>query len=450
MNATFTAEQVTALRETAEGQGKTAVLGLRFESGTSGVVEDKGTLIYVLDITLPILYFEPVSNNNHYYNNWAWWEDWWYRVVDYNTPYLSCWSGSGLRMKVRMPDGLDNLWTIRCKLEYDPSTVDTYNNYTLKKEDVANGDGTSKTMWWKEKTWYESLPDADDIAFFDLSGNRITEAVMEPGVNEVEFIYKRNTSSFNGAGLYLCPVVVSTDLDFPVSFIREHWIHWDQNTTDAKNYYEYHGIDPETERTTFDDEPYYVLFQDEITLNDKTLWEPVPAQQGSLANLYDGQSDGSHLWHTPWDNGNYIDETYGQYFQINIPSYQPSHGLHIGVWARSDNWWTGWGNEKCSPRHMKVFITSDSVPAPTGDYAADRATYDALNWVEVADLNCTVTGGMMWQSPAISLGGRVANAVRICTMTKGDHLGNIWSCTGPNADGTGQFVAIGDFKMWGN
>ena len=60
------------------------------------------------------------------------------------------------------------------------------------------------------------------------------------------------------------------------------------------------------------------------------------------------------------------DKTYGQYFQINIKQYQPSHAIRFILWGNGDNEWH-W-NEGTAPREMKVFITSDAcrlLPAIT-------------------------------------------------------------------------------------
>jgi len=414
----FTADQVGKLREKAEAEGKKPVLSFKLVSENSRAIADRGELLYVLDITQPILQLELVSGVWRPEAKYWWWDGTPLAWTDYDTDRCDCWSNSGVTFRIKMPEGINNTWTIRCRPQYAPEYIEARNKQTIFREDVTNGSGTTKSLWWKQETYYSPLPNDNDIVFYDANGNRTDEIVMQPGQNEVTFTYKRRSDnwSYNGAGLYLCPIVATTDL-FPV---------------DRQN------------------DPYYVLFYDEITLGDKTLWEPAYAQQGSLANLYNGNCDGANLWHTPWDNGTYIDETYGQYFQINIKSYQPTHGLHIGVWPRSDNYDSNWGNEKCSPRRMKVFITSDNVPDPSGDLGSDRTTYDALNWVEVADLHCDATGGLMWISPKIDLGGRKANAIRICALTKGDHLGNIWSCTSENADGMGQYIAIGEFKIWGN
>lgn len=414
----FTSDQVSRLRTKAEAENKSPVLSFKLVSDNSKAIADRSELLYVLDITQPILQLELLSGVWRPEAKYWWWDNTPLAWTDYDTDRCDCWSSEGVTFRLKMPEGINNTWTIRCQPRYAPEYIETRNEQTIFREEVTNGSGTAKSLWWKQETSYSPLPDDNDIVFYDANGNRIDEIIMEPGQNEVTFTYRRRSDnwSYNGAGLYLCPIVATSDL-FPV---------------DRQN------------------DPYYVLFYDEITLDDKTLWEPAYAQQGSLANLYDGGCDGGCLWHTPWDNGNYIDETYGQYFQINIKQYQPAHGLTIGIWPRSDNYDSGWGNERCSPRHIKVFITSDNVPEPTGDLNNDRKIYDALDWVEAADLNCDATGGMMWLSPAIDLNGRTANAIRICTLTKGDHEGNIWSCTSENPDGMGQYVAIGEFKIWGN
>lgn len=408
VNVTFTADQIGKLREKAEAENKKPVLSFRLVSENSKAITERGELLYVLDITQPILQFEYVSGA--WIPEWqkAWWIPTPLRWTDYQTRRADCW-GNGVTFRMKMPEGINNTWTIRCKPAYDPSYIDAYNAIEIRDEVIGN-----KQLYAKQKTPYQPLPDTNDIVFYDANGNQTDEIVMAPGQNEVTFTFKRRNDnwSYDGAGLYLCPIVATTDL-FPVD--RQ-------------------------------DDPVYVLFYDEITLSDKTLWEPSLAQQGQLSNLYNEVLD--QIWHTPWDQGNYIDQTYGQYFQINIKQYQPTHGLHIGIWPRSDD--NNSSNEGCSPRHVKVLITSDNVPDPTGDRENDRATYDALNWVEVADLHCDATCGLMWLSPKIDLGGRKANAIRICSLTKGNHQGQEWSCTAPNDDGMKQYIALGAFKIWGN
>ena len=396
LSVTFSGDQISALRELAEARGKTAVLGLKLVSETSGVVADKGALLYVLDITQPVLHFELVSGAvPNKYRQW-WWDDrhddgssnltW----PDYKTPVADCWGG-GATFRLKMPEGIQNTWTIKCRFANDASLVAAY--------------------------------------------NAIEEISMEPGVNEVLVTYKRNTGSFNGAGLYLCPIVASTDI-FPV------------------------------------DGEQYVLFRDEITLPDKTLWEPYQAGEGTLAALYDGNRRGNS-WQTSWNPG-YIDKQYGQYFQVNIPSYQPSHAIRFTLWSNGDNEWH-W-NESTAPREMKVFITSDAVPAPTGNRDTDRAAYDALTWIEVAHLWCDVYSGRSYTSPAIDLGGRKANAVRLCTYSKAGDSASYKTNSGPFEgdfnrapyndrvqstvnettwwngweDTYGNNIVITELKMWGN
>ena len=408
ISVTFSGDQISAIRTMAEAANKQACLALKLQSETTETIAGKGTVLYAMDITQPILQLEYVSGASTPY-----WEKEWYKPIplrwtDYKTPRADCW-GNGVTFRLKMPEGVANTWTIRCKPAYEPSYIDTYN--AIEIPDIVLG---NKQLWEKQKTPYQPLPAANDITFYDANGNQVDEIVMKPGQNEITFSYKRRSDnwSFNGAGLYLCPIVATTDL-----FL----------------------VDRQTD-------PYYLLFYDEVTLGDKTLWEPSVAQQGQLSNLYDGILD--QIWHTPWDAGDYIDTTYGQYFQINIKKYQPSHGLHIGLWPRSDD--NNANNEGCSPRRVKVFYTSDQVPDPSGDIAKDREVYDALTWVEAADMRCDATCGLLWLSPAIDLKGNTANAIRICTLTKGDHNGNEWSCTEANPDGMKQYVALGEFKIWGN
>ena len=437
LSVTFSGDQISALRELAEARGKTAVLGLKLVSETSGVVADKGALLYVLDITQPVLHFELVSGAvPNKYRQW-WWDDrhddgssnltW----PDYKTPVADCWGG-GATFRLKMPEGIQNTWTIKCRFANDASLVAAYNAIEEKMNDGYYG---GLENWRKIKTDYAALPSAGDMAFFDASGNRIEEISMEPGVNEVLVTYKRNTGSFNGAGLYLCPIVASTDI-FPV------------------------------------DGEQYVLFRDEITLPDKTLWEPYQAGEGTLAALYDGNRRGNS-WQTSWNPG-YIDKQYGQYFQVNIPSYQPSHAIRFTLWSNGDNEWH-W-NESTAPREMKVFITSDAVPAPTGNRDTDRAAYDALTWIEVAHLWCDVYSGRSYTSPAIDLGGRKANAVRLCTYSKAGDSASYKTNSGPFEgdfnrapyndrvqstvnettwwngweDTYGNNIVITELKMWGN
>lgn len=432
----FSGEQISAVRELAEASGKRACLALKLTSETAEPVSGKDELLCVLDITQPILQLELVSGAApHPFRPW-WWDNQdngvWYRTYpDYMTPCADCWS-STVTFRLKMPEGIANTWTIRCRPACDASLIEAYNDLEeIMSEDLYGG----IRNWKKKKTCYDQLPSPDDLVFFDADGNRTEELTMAPGQNEILFSYKRNPSvfSFNGAGLYLCPVVVTTDL-FPV------------------------------------DNAQYVLFEDEITLSDKTFWEPYPAGEGSLPDLYDGNRWGNK-WQTPWNPG-YCDKQYGQYFQINITSYPPSHGIHIAVWGNADNEWH-W-NETATPRAMKVFITSDNVPAPTGDRDADRAVYDALNWVEVGDLWCQAHSGQGWISPMIDLKGQTANAIRVCTYSRAgdsasykrqDNLGdfnivpynsevesvckeqlywNGWE------DTYGNNISITEFKMWGN
>ena len=437
LNVTFSGDQITTLRELAEARNKTAVLGLKLVSESSGVVADKGTLLYVLDITQPVLHFELVSGATpNQYRQW-WWDNrhgdgsWHLTWPDYKTPVADCWGG-GATFRLKMPEGIQNTWTIKCRFNNDASLVAAYNAIEEKMNDGYYG---GLENWRKIKTDYDALPSASDMAFFDASGNRIEEISMEPGVNEVLVTYKRNTSSFNGAGLYLCPIVASTDI-FPV------------------------------------DAEQYVLFRDEITLPDKTLWEPYQAGEGTLAALYDGNRWGNS-WQTSWNPG-YVDKQYGQYFQINIPSYQPSHAIRFTLWANADNEWH-W-NESTAPREMKVFITSDAVPAPTGNRDTDRAAYDALTWVEVAHLWCDAYSGRSYTSPTINLGGLRANAVRLCTYSKAGDSANYKTNSGPFEgdfnrapyndrvqstvndttwwngweDTYGNNIVITELKMWGN
>ena len=286
-----------------------------------------------------------------------------------------------------MPDGIQNTWTIKCRFDYDESLIAAYNeSEEIMGPDLYGG----LENWRKTRTDYAALPSADDMTFFDAAGNRIEEITMNPGVNEVLVTYKRNTGGFNGAGLYLCPIVASTDL-FPV------------------------------------DNEQYVLLHDEITLPDKTLWEPYEAGEGTLAALYDSNRWGNS-WQTSWFPG-YCDKTYGQYFQINIKQYQPSHAIRFILWGNGDNEWH-W-NEGTAPREMKVFITSDAVPAPTGNHDTDRATYNALTWVEVGHIWCEAYSGRGWISPAIDLQGRTANAIRLCTYSKAGDGANYKTNSGP-------------------
>lgn len=437
LQVTFTGDQVSALRELAESRGKTAVLALEIVADDAAVVEGKSTVIFVLDITQPIVHFELVSGAApHTY--WPWWWDnqaygtWYCPFTDFKTPVADCWS-STVTFRLRMPDGIENAWTINCKLSCDASLIAAYND---TEELMGDGLYGGVDNWKKRKTYYDALPSADDMLFFDEAGNSTDEITLLPGQNEVTFTYRKNpaVSGFNGAGLYLCPVVVTTDL-FPV-----------------------------------DNAAQYVLFEDEITISDKTLWEPFEAGEGTLANLYDGNRWGGS-WQTSWFPG-YCDTTYGQYFQINIDKYQPSHAIHIALWGNGDNEWH-W-NESTTPREMRVFITSDAVPAPSGDRTTDRTAYDALNWVEVGHLWCQAYSGQCWVSPKIELNGQTANAIRICTYSKAgdsasykrqDNLGdfnvapynsevqsvcsdtifwNGWE------DTYGNNIVITEFKMWGN
>ena len=80
---------------------------------------------------------------------------------------------------------------------------------------------------------------------------------------------------------------------------------------------------------------------------------------------------------------------------------------------------------------MKVFITSDAVPAPTGNHDTDRATYNALTWVEVGHIWCEAYSGRGWISPAIDLQGRTANAIRLCTYSKAGDGANYKTNSGP-------------------
>lgn len=436
LSISFTGDQITALRELTEARNRTAVLGLKLVSESSGTVADKGSMLYVLDITQPILQLELVSGAApHAY--WPWWWDnqangTWYRpYTDFMTPCADCWS-STVTFRLKMPEGIENTWTIRCRPSCDTSLIEAYNELEeLMGPELYGG----LQAWRKRKTSYEALPSADDLVFFDANGNRTEEITMAPGQNEVRFSYRKNpsVSGFDGAGLYLCPVVVTADL-FPVNGTQ------------------------------------YVLFEDEITLADKTLWEPYAPGEGSLSDLYDGNRWGGR-WQTSWFPG-YFDKQYGQYFQINIASYPPSHGIRFALWANGDNEWH-W-NESTTPRDMKVFITSDPVPAPTGDYAADRAVYDALTWVEVAQLWCQAHGGQCWLSPKIDLKGQRANAIRICTYSKAgdsasykrqDNLGDFNTapynsevqsvCNDQTfwngwEDTYGNNIVITEFKMWGN
>jgi len=436
LQVTFTGDQVSALRELAQTRNKTAVLGLELIPDGTSIVEEKRTMLFVLDITQPILHFELVSGAApHTY--WPWWWDnqangTWYRpFTDFKTPVADCWS-STVTFRLRMPDGIDNAWTINCKLACDDSLIAAYND---TEEPMGDGLYGGVENWKKRKTYYDALPSADDLVFFDEAGNRIDEITLVPGQNEATFTYRKNPAigGFDGAGLYLCPVAVTTDL-FPVDNVQ------------------------------------YVLFEDEITLGDKTLWEPFDAGEGTLANLYDGNRWGNS-WQTSWFPG-YCDKKFGQYFQINIPQYQPSHAIHIAVWGNGDNEWH-W-NESTTPREMRVFITSDAVPASTGDRATDRAVYDALNWVEVGHLWCQAYSGQCWISPTIELNGQTANAIRICTYSKAgdsasykrqDNLGDfnvspyngeVQSVCNENTfwngweDTYGNNIVITEFKMWGN
>lgn len=435
LSVSFTGDQITALRELTEARNRTAVLGLKLVSQSSGTVADKGTLLYVLDITQPILHFELVSGAApNQYRQW-WWDNrhdngsWNLTWSDYKTPVADCWGG-GVTFRLKMPAGIQNTWTIKCRFDYDASLIAAYNEIEEKMNDGYYG---GLENWRKIRTDYDALPSASDMAFFDASGNRIEEITMEPGMNEVLVTYKRNTGSFNGAGLYLCPIAASTDI-FPV------------------------------------DTEQYVLFRDEITLPDKTLWEPFAPGEGTLSALYDGNRWGNS-WQTSWFPG-YFDKQFGQYFQINIPSYQPSHAIRFTLWCNADNEWH-W-NEATAPREMKVFITTDAVPAPTGDYTPDRTVYDALTWVEVAHLWCDAHSGRSYTSPSIDLGGRKANAIRICTYSKAgdsasykrqDNLGDFNTAPYNSEvqsvcrdqtfwngweDTYGNNIVITEFKMWGN
>ena len=391
LNASFTGEQISAVREAAAAQSKQACLALKIESDNAAVVEDRNILLYLMDITQPVLHFELVSGAApHTY--WPWWWDnraydnWYLPYPDFKTPCADCW-GSGVTFRLKMPDGIQNTWTIKCRFDYDESLIAAYNeSEEIMGPDLYGG----LENWRKTRTDYAALPSADDMAFFDAAGNRIEEITMNPGVNEVLVTYKRNTGGFNGAGLYLCPIVASTDL-FPV------------------------------------DNEQYVLLHDEITLPDKTLWEPYEAGDGTLAALYDGNRWGNS-WQTSWFPG-YCDKTYGQYFQINIKQYQPSHAIRFILWGNGDNEWH-W-NEGTAPREMKVFITSDAVPAPTGNHDTDRATYNALTWVEVGHIWCEAYSGRGWISPAIDLQGRTANAIRLCTYSKAGDGANYKTNSGP-------------------
>lgn len=436
LTVSFTGDQISDIRELAASCAKTPVLGLEIVSEDAAVVDGKSTLIFVLDITQPILHLELASGAApHTY--WPYWWDnqaygTWYRpYTDFKTPTADCW-GNKVTFRLRMPDGIDNTWTINCKLSYDPSLIAAYNDIEERMGDGLYG---GMENWKKRKTYYDELPSADDMLFFDEAGNRIDEITLLPGQNEATFSYGKNPEigGFNGAGLYLCPVVVTTDL-FPV------------------------------------DKAQYVLFEDEITLGDKTLWEPFDAGEGVLTDIYDGNRWGNK-WQTSWYPG-YCDTKYGQYFQINIPQYQPSHAIHIAVWGNGDNEWH-W-NESTTPREMRVFITSDAVPAPSGDRAADRTMYDALSWVEVGHVWCQAHSGQCWISPKIDLNGQKANAIRICTYSKAgdsasykrqDNLGDFnvspynsevqsvlnettfWSGW---EDTYGNNIVITEFKMWGN
>lgn len=436
LSVVFSGEQIAALRELVEAQQKQACLALKIASDNVETPEAKGELIYVMDVTQPVLEFELVSGAApHPYWPW-WWDnqangDWYLPYPDFMTPCTDCW-GAGATFRLKMPEGIQNTWTIKCKFANDPSLIDAYNAI----EEVMGPDTYGGIQNWKKRaTDYAALPAATDLAFFDANGNPADEITMEPGTNEVLVTYKRNTGSFDGAGLYLCPIVATTDL-FPV----------------------------EGEQ--------YVLFQDEITLSDKTLWEPMTAGEGTPAVLYDGNRWGG-AWQTPWAPG-YCDKTYGQYFQINIASYQPTHAIRFAVWANGDNEWH-W-NEATAPREMKVFVTSDAVPAPTGDLTADRAVYDALTWEEVAHVWCQAYSGQSWFSPAIELNGKAANAIRICTYSKAGDSANYKTNSGPFEgdfnrepwnnrvqstcndqtwnngweDTYGNNITITEFRMWGN
>ncbi|MCM1150996.1 MAG: DUF1735 domain-containing protein [Alistipes sp.] len=433
----FSGEQISAIRTLAEAQRKQACLALRIASDNVATSEAKGELLYVMDVTQPVLRFELVSGAEpHPFRPW-WWDNrhddgsWNLTYPDYMTPCTDCWGG-GVTFRLKMPEGIRNTWTIKCKFANDPSLVEAYNAI----EEVMGPDTYGGIQNWRKRaTDYAALPAAADLAFFDADGNPAAEITMEPGTDEVLVTYKRNTSSFDGAGLYLCPIVATTDL-FPV------------------------------------DGEQYVLFQDEIGLSDKTLWEPCEAGEGTLSVLYDGNRWGG-AWQTKWNPG-YCDKTYGQYFQINIASYQPSHAIRFALWANGDNEWH-W-NEATAPREMKVFITSDAVPAPTGDLTADRAVYDALTWEEAAHVWCQAYSGQGWFSPAIELNGRKANAIRICAYSKAGDSANYKTNSGPFEgdfnrepwndrvqtvcndrtwwngweDTYGNNITITEFRMWGN
>lgn len=392
LSAVFSGEQISDIRELAEAQSKQACLALKIESDNVDAVEGRGMLLYVMDITQPTLHFELVSGATpNRYRQW-WWDNrhddgsWHLTWPDYMTPCADCWGG-GVTFRLRMPDGIQNTWTIKCRFRNDASLIAAYNDIEEKMNDGWYG---GLENWRKIKTDYDALPSDSDMAFFDTAGNRIEEITMEPGVNEVQVVYRRNTSSFNGAGIYLCPIVATTDI-FPV------------------------------------DKEQYVLLRDEITLSDKTLWEPYAPGEGTLAALYDGNRWGNS-WQTSWNPG-YVDKQYGQYFQINIPSYQPSHAIRFTLWSNADNEWH-W-NESTAPREMKVLITSDAVPAPTGNKETDRAVYDALTWVEVAHLWCDAYSGRSYTSPSIDLAGRKANAVRLCTYSKAGDSASYKTNSGP-------------------
>ena len=392
LSVTFSGDQISAVREAAAAQSKRACLAIRIESDNVSAVAGRDVMLYEMEITQPVLHFELVSGAApNKYRQW-WWDNrhddgsWNLTWPDYKTPCADCW-GSGVTFRLRMPDGIQNTWSVKCRFDYDASLIAAYNASEEKMNDGLYG---GLENWRKVKTDYEALPSVDDMAFFDAAGNRIEEITMEPGVNEVLVTYKRNTGSFDGAGIYLCPIVASSDL-FPV------------------------------------DEEKYVLLLDEITLSDKTLWEPYAAGEGTLAALYDGNRWGNS-WQTSWFPG-YCDKQYGQYFQINIPSYQPSHAIRFTLWANGDNEWH-W-NEATAPREMKVFITSDAVPSPTGSYDTDREVYNALTWVEVAHLWCDAYSGRSYTSPSIDLGGRTANAIRLCTYSKAGDSASYKTNSGP-------------------
>jgi len=437
LDIAFSGEQISAIRESAEAANKQACLALKIASDNVQAVDRKERLLYVMDITQPILHFELVSGAApHKYRQW-WWDNrhddqsWNLPYPDYKTPCADCWSSS-VTFRLSMPEGIQNTWSIKCRFAYDESLIAAYN---ASEEPMNDGYYGGLENWRKTATCYDALPAAGDLAFFDANGSPIDEIVMEPGKNEVFVTYKRNTDRFAGAGLYLCPIVATTDL-FPV------------------------------------DQEQYVLFQDEITLGEKMLWEPFAPGDGSLSSMLDGDRWGGK-WQTAWNPG-YVDTTYGQYFQINIPSYQPSHAIHFALWSNGDNEWH-W-NESTAPREMKVFVTSDEVPAPTGDLTADRAAYDALTWVEAAHLWCQAYSGRCWISPAIDLGGRQANAIRLCVYSKAGDSANYKTNSGPFEgffniepwndrvqtvcnettwwngweDTYGNNIVITELKMWGN